>query len=141
MVAAPTPEHMRIHAVPERSVADSFLEPHFKPQDLAKLWGYSTRTIQDWFREEPGVHKRKATKKSSLRIPESVAKSVYERHRVDGRRSLHNTCNEPLQPGLTVNNPSGVILLRDGYRAVRQKPRNILKLRTTEQHSNRKRVA
>jgi len=63
-----------------------FNERHYKPAELAKLWGWNASKVRDWFRSEPEVlmedrpeqmHKRGYT---SMRIPESVAKRVYEKH-------------------------------------------------------------
>ena len=60
-------------------------ERHFKPDELAELWGVSGDLIRRLFRDMPGVlvidrpekmHKRGYC---SMRIPESVAKRVYER--------------------------------------------------------------
>ena len=64
----------------------SLTEQHFKPKQLAQLWGFSVDTIRTWFESEPGIltenrpetmHKRRYM---SMRIPESVARRVYERH-------------------------------------------------------------
>jgi hypothetical protein len=60
-------------------------EQHFKPNELAELWGVSVATIRRLFRDVPGVlvidrpekmHKRRHC---TMRIPESVAKRVYEK--------------------------------------------------------------
>jgi len=60
-------------------------EQHFKPDELAELWGISATTIRRLFRDVPGVlvidrpeqmHKRRF---STMRIPESVARRVYEK--------------------------------------------------------------
>ena len=60
-------------------------EQHYKPDELAKLWGLDGSTIRRLFRDVPGVlvidrpermHKRRF---STMRIPESVAKRVYEK--------------------------------------------------------------
>jgi hypothetical protein len=67
-------------------------ERHFKPDELAELWGVDGTTIRRLFRKEPGVlvidrpeqmHKRDYC---SMGIPESVAKRVYEKHLSKGRR-------------------------------------------------------
>ncbi len=59
------------------------IEQHFKPEQLAKLWGWSANTIRRLFWNEPGVividrpeemHKRGY---KSMRIPESVAARVH----------------------------------------------------------------
>jgi hypothetical protein len=61
-------------------------ERHFKPKELSQLWGFSVDTIRKWFEKEPGIlvedrpeqmHKRAY---KSMRIPESVARRVYELH-------------------------------------------------------------
>jgi hypothetical protein len=61
-------------------------EQHYRPKDLARLWGFSVDTVRSWFENEPGIliesrpetmHKRKYT---SMRIPESVATRVYAKH-------------------------------------------------------------
>ena len=67
-------------------------ERHFKPDELAELWGVSGDTIRRLFQDVPGVlvidrpekmHKRGYC---SMRIPESVAKRVYEKHLSKGKR-------------------------------------------------------
>ena len=67
-------------------------EQHYKPNELAKLWGLDGSTIRRLFRGIPGVvvidrpekmHKRGYC---SMRIPESVAKRVYEKHLSKGKR-------------------------------------------------------
>jgi hypothetical protein len=64
----------------------SALEQHFKPSELAKMWGLSGPTIRTLFEQEPGVlsidrpeqmHKRGYR---SLRIPASVAERVYRKY-------------------------------------------------------------
>ncbi len=68
------------------AVTTSIREQHFQPKDLAKLWGFSVYTIRKWFKTEPGVliedRPEQMDKRSyrSMRIPESVAARVYERH-------------------------------------------------------------
>ena len=61
-------------------------ELHYRPSQLAKLWGFHPDKIREWFRDEPGVlledrpermHKRGY---KSMRIPASVAMRVYEKH-------------------------------------------------------------
>lgn len=61
-------------------------ERHFSVRTLAELWGWSESTIQRWFEDEPGVlavagRSRRGPGRVSLRIPESVARRVYERHK------------------------------------------------------------
>ena len=63
-----------------------FTGQHFRPTQLAKLWGFSADTMRAWFKDEAGVlvedkpeqmHKRGYR---SIRIPASVARRVYEEH-------------------------------------------------------------
>ncbi len=67
-------------------------ERHFKPHELAKLWGVSRDTIRRLFRSVPGVlvidrpEKRFKRGYCTMRIPESVAKRVYEKHQSKGPR-------------------------------------------------------
>jgi hypothetical protein len=69
--------------IPDRSPL--MAERHFKPEELAELWGVSTETIRSIFREEPGVLKigKTGTKYRrgylTLRIPEEVADRVHRR--------------------------------------------------------------
>jgi hypothetical protein len=62
------------------------LENHFTPQELAELWKFDESTIRRMFIDEPGVLKygkqsRRDGRRNyvTLRIPESVARRVYER--------------------------------------------------------------
>jgi predicted transcriptional regulator len=60
-------------------------DKHFKPEELAELWGVSSETIRSIFREEPGVLKIGKTGSKykrgyvTLRIPEGVAERVHQR--------------------------------------------------------------
>ena len=60
-------------------------EHRVKPGELAELWGVSVATIYRLFRDVPGVLvidrpvKRYKRRYSTIRIPESVAKRVYEK--------------------------------------------------------------
>jgi len=59
------------------------LERHFTPRTLAEVWGFSEDTILRWFEDVPGVLKcgaesgRGKRRKITIRIPESIAQSVY----------------------------------------------------------------
>jgi hypothetical protein len=59
---------------------------HYKPTELAKLWGFHADKIRDWFEDEPGVlveHRPEQMHKrgyKSMRIPASVAVRVYTKH-------------------------------------------------------------
>jgi hypothetical protein len=68
-------------------------ERHYKPAELAKVWGFSTNLIRRWFREEPDVlleghaeelHRQKYL---SMRIPATVAERVYREHLQMNRRA------------------------------------------------------
>ncbi len=65
---------------------DRIFERHFAPRTLAELWGYSEDTIQRWAEDEEGVLRcgseggRDKRRKIKLRIPESVAARIYEKH-------------------------------------------------------------
>ena len=59
-------------------------EQHYRPRDLAKLWGLDESTVRRLFQDEPGVLKvgcagRRDGKRDymSIRIPESVALRVH----------------------------------------------------------------
>lgn len=60
-------------------------EHHYRPKDLAKLWGITESTVRRLFQGEPGVLKfgragRRDGKRDymSIRIPESVARRVHQ---------------------------------------------------------------
>ena len=60
-------------------------ERHYRPKDLAKVWGLDESTVRRLFQDEPGVLKigqsgRRDGKRDyvSIRIPESVASRVHE---------------------------------------------------------------
>jgi hypothetical protein len=62
-----------------------FLERHYTVAELSKAWHVSARVVREWFTNEPGIVKygagklRKNCKRIhvSIRIPESVARRVY----------------------------------------------------------------
>ena len=60
-------------------------ERHYRPKDLAVLWGLDESTVRRLFQDEPGVLKigragRRDGKRDymSIRIPESVAVRVHQ---------------------------------------------------------------
>ena len=60
-------------------------ERHYRPKDLAAVWGLDESTVRRLFQDEPGVLKigrsgRRDGKRDyvSIRIPESVAARVHE---------------------------------------------------------------
>jgi hypothetical protein len=64
----------------------SAFEPHYTPQELAKIWKLDQSTVRRIFIDEPGVlvygkDCRRDGKRDyvTLRIPESIARKVYER--------------------------------------------------------------
>ena len=63
----------------------SMAEKHYKPEELAELWGVSTETIRNIFREEEGVLKIGSTGSKykrgyvTLRIPIEVAERVHQK--------------------------------------------------------------
>jgi hypothetical protein len=72
-------------SAPQFDVA-RFKERHYTPQELAALWKFDQSTIRRMFIDEPGVlifgkERRRDGRRDyvTLRIPESVAKKVYER--------------------------------------------------------------
>jgi hypothetical protein len=63
----------------------SALERHYKPREIAEMWGWSVKTVIRRFRNEPGVlkversetwNKRRYTQ---ITVPESVLLRVYQR--------------------------------------------------------------
>ena len=77
-------------------------EHHYQPKDLAKLWGFSVYTIRKWFETEPGVliedrpERMDKRRYRSMRIPESVAGRVYDRHAAKPAEILERL---PIRPG------------------------------------------
>jgi len=67
-------------------IANRMFERHFTPRELGKIWGFSEDTIQRWAEEEEGVLKcgseggRGKRRKITLRVPESVAVRIYDKH-------------------------------------------------------------
>jgi len=100
------------------------LEKHYRVRELATLWGFSDNTIIRIFANEPGVIRLSSDvgrrKYITLSIPESVALRVHERL----------GC-EPLGAQLSRSNPLRIIRLRDLHAGVANRPRNIIKLKTS----------
>jgi hypothetical protein len=63
----------------------SAFERHYRPSELAELWGLSPEVVRSIFVGEAGVLRvdRPETRKKrgycSLRVPESIAREVYKR--------------------------------------------------------------
>ncbi len=110
------------------------LEKHYRIGELAALWGFSDNTIIRIFASEPGVIRLESgtgrRKYTTLSIPESVALRVHER-----------LGQEPLQAQLPTGNPLRVIRLRDLDAGMAKKPRNVLKLKSSQQLANGERVS
>jgi hypothetical protein len=59
-------------------------EKHYKPQEVAELWGISASTVRRLFRGVPGVlewgndETRWSRKRKEMRIPASVVERVHE---------------------------------------------------------------
>jgi len=67
-------------------VENSAFEHHYTPHELAELWKFDESTIRRMFIDEPGVliygkEQRRDGRRDyvTLRIPESVARRVYEK--------------------------------------------------------------
>jgi hypothetical protein len=61
-------------------------ERHYRPIELAELWGFGVDKIREWFTDQPGIliEDRPETLNKrgyrSMRIPASVAEKVYREH-------------------------------------------------------------
>lgn len=71
---------------PDSMLAGPMFEQHYSVPFLSKRWGYSEDTVLRWFKDEPGVLQSKTDKyngrmrtRTEIRIPESVARRVYEK--------------------------------------------------------------
>lgn len=71
---------------PSGNFEETAFERHFTPKQLAELWLLHESTIRRLFLDEPGVLKYGKTSRHdghrdyvTLRIPESVARRVYEK--------------------------------------------------------------
>ena len=89
-------------------------ERHYRPAELAALWGFSPGTIRNLIKDELGVLRLEGPGASTGRrayttysVPASVAARIHE-------RLAHRT----LQPEPTRRNPRRVVFLRDRNRRV-----------------------
>jgi len=110
-------------------------EKHYRVKDLARMWAVSYNTAKKWVDREQGVIRDRsmnAGKRAyTLRtVPESVVLRIHER-----------LCNQSLKTPLPSSNPLRVVRLRDLDGGMAQKPRNVVKLKTSKQLSDCKRVA
>ena len=114
-------------------MSSAALDKHYRVRELAMLWGFSDNTIIKLFTPEPGVIRLESCagrrKYTTLSIPESVALRVHQR-----------LSQESLQAHLAAENPLRIIRLRDLDTRVAKKPRDILKLKSGQQPSNREGV-
>jgi hypothetical protein len=68
-------------------------EAHYTPQQLGKMWGWSDDVIRRLFEKEEGVfiinraETRSKRRRLSMRIPKSVANSVYAKHTTRCRKA------------------------------------------------------
>lgn len=66
-------------------------ERHYSFRQLSMIWHFNYHTVRGWFIDrngniEPGcILVGKGKKNKSIRVPESVAQRVYDRHMVKGR--------------------------------------------------------
>jgi hypothetical protein len=60
-------------------------EPHYRPKQVAEMWGWSVKSVIRIFKDEPGVLKieRPGTRTkrgySQISVPESVLLRVHQR--------------------------------------------------------------
>ena len=104
-------------------MASFAFEKHYRVNELAGLWGLSSKTVTRMFAEEAGVIRvanngTGKRKYATLSIPESVVLRVHER-----------LGNQPLKAALAGGNPLRIIRLSDFHAGVSKKPRNIVKLK------------
>lgn len=68
--------------------SEPFQERHFPVMHWAKLWGFSPKTVREWFRDEfgPGIlrqqnaGRRKRRDYTTLMISATAARRVYTKH-------------------------------------------------------------
>ena len=84
-------------------------EKHYKPAELAALWGFSVGTVRNLIKSELGVLRLQGVGESAGRrkyttysVPASVAARIYQR-----------LSDKPLQVVLPRSNPRRVVLLRN----------------------------
>ncbi len=72
-------------AVAERLIAGDPSEQHYSIHEVASRWGISGNTVRRLFSNEPGLliyghpERRSRRRYTTVRIPESVVRRVYER--------------------------------------------------------------
>ena len=108
-------------------LASFAFEKHYRVKELAGIWGLSAKTVTRMFAEEDGVIRvanagTGKRKYATLSIPESVALRVHER-----------LGNQPFQATLAGGHPLRIIRLGDLHAGVSKKPRNVIKLKPSQQ--------
>jgi hypothetical protein len=74
---------------------EPFEEPHYPVMFWAAKWGFSAKTVREWFRDEygPGIlrqqntGRRKRRDYTTLMIAQSAARRVYTKH--TGQELIH----------------------------------------------------
>jgi hypothetical protein len=74
-----------MHSTPGSTAPAAFEERHFPVAYWARLWGFSAKTLREWFRDEYGAgilrqqHTRRRSKRAytTLMISASAAARVY----------------------------------------------------------------
>jgi hypothetical protein len=86
---------MNSPAQTERLVGSAFEETHFPVSYWAERWGFSVKTVRDWFRDEygPGIlrqantGRRKTRDYTTITVSATAAARVYAKR--TGRESIH----------------------------------------------------
>jgi len=100
-------------------------EKHYRVNELAKIWGWSTHTITRLFSQEPGVIELNnlgtgKRKYSTMSIPASVASTVHQR-----LRHAH------LKPVLPAPDPRPIKLLGHRRRGMTKQPADFFKIQAS----------
>jgi hypothetical protein len=68
----------------------AFQEPHFAINHWAELWGFSAKTVRDWFREEygPGILRQPNTGRRSKRDYTTIMVSPSAAARIYAKRTV-----------------------------------------------------
>jgi hypothetical protein len=86
---------MNSSAQTQRLVQSAFEETHFKVSYWAERWGFSVKTVRDWFRDEygPGIlslantGRRQTRDYTTITVSGSAAARIYAMR--TGRESIH----------------------------------------------------
>jgi hypothetical protein len=79
----------------EQMAGSAFEEPHFAVSYWAERWGFSVKTVREWFRDEfgPGILRQANTGRRGTRdyttitVSASAAARVYAKR--SGKESIH----------------------------------------------------